>query len=351
MAGRGLKLRVDLSAIVQNYRHLCKVAGKSTTSAVVKADSYGLGADKICPLLYSEDCREFFVARIGEAIALKDYIPSTDTTIYVMDGITNENDLKICHTYGFIPVLNSLNQIRIYKAHPCPAALHIDTGMNRLGIRTQDINKIDLPKDNIVMVMSHAACADDEDDTMTEGQFKAFKQACEAYPKAKKSFCNSAATLKYPYMHCDLVRPGIAIYGGFPGMKPVVSLSAPILQIRNIPKGETIGYGATYTAETDLKTATLGIGYADGLSRILTNRGRVFIGGHACSILGRVSMDLTSINISDLTGEAKSEDEVEILGPHQTIMDLAKDAQTISYEVITTLGKTIEKCYLNNKSI
>lgn len=349
MSARGLVLKVDLSAILENYKYLCALGKDATTAAVVKADAYGLGADIIAPLLYQHGCRNFFVARIGEAMSLAPLL--NDARIYILDGVSSTNDLEHCRAHGLIPILNSRAQIETYKKAPCPAALHIDTGMNRLGIRPEEIDLINLSELDLKLLMSHAACADDDDDEMTGVQFSKFQKIRKQFPDIPASFCNSAATIKYPEMHCDLTRPGIALYGGIFDMKPVVSLSAPIRQIRSVKKGDTIGYGATYTADQDMTVATVGIGYADGLFRSLSNTGKVFINNQACPILGRISMDLLSIDISKIDNKVKLNSEVEILGKNQSISELAQDAETISYEVITTLGKTIEKCYLNSTSI
>lgn len=349
MSARGLVLKVDLSAILESYKYLCALGKDATTAAVVKADAYGLGADIIAPLLYQHGCRNFFVARIGEAIRLAPLLKGA--RIYILDGVSSTDDLEHCRANDLIPILNSRAQIETYKKTPCPVALHIDTGMNRLGIRPDEIDFINLNELDLKLLMSHAACADDDDDEMTGVQFSKFQKIRKQFPDIPASFCNSAATIKYPEMHCDLTRPGIALYGGIFDMKPAVSLSAPIRQIRSVTKGDTIGYGATYTADQDMTVATVGIGYADGLFRSLSNTGKVFVNNHACPILGRVSMDLLSIDISKIDKKDKLDSEVEILGKNQSISELAQDAETISYEVITTLGKTIEKCYLNSTSI
>ncbi len=341
---RGLLLTVDLNALKDNYAALAAKAKGAKTAVSIKANAYGLGADRCGTALYEAGCRDFFVARMGEALALKPHV--RDAKIYIFDGITSPEDLDLCHEHGLTPTLNNHEQITVFKEKPCPAILHIDTGMNRLGLHHSQVERVSpTTREYIEMVMTHAACADDDNDEMTEEQFARFEKAAAQFPNAKRSVCNSAATQKYPHMHSDLVRCGIAVYGAY-GMKPVAHLTAPILSIHKGRKGETVGYGATYTFEQDATIATLGIGYADGLLRSGSNTAHFYINGTPCPITGRISMDLTTTDISALGDSPKVGDSVEILGEHQNIDALAKDLSSIPYEVLTAFGNAMPKNYI-----
>lgn len=346
---RGLSLHIDLDILIQNYQRLEKqLQGRARMSVAVKADAYGLGIEKLAPLYYGMGCRNFFVARIGEADYLRSLI-SDDAAIYVLDGITKESEYETFKNKKITPVVNTLDQLKL--ACGLPVVLHFDTGMNRLGFSWDDISRIKKLSPQIQMIMTHPACADEDDKSLTEKQFRQFKAIRSEFRDIPASFCNSAALFSDDEWHLDLVRPGIALYGGVSlshdqtHIQNVVSLYAPVLQTRVLQKGEKVGYGATYTAKDVMDTAIVGIGYADGLFRQLSNRGYIFYRGQKCPIIGRVSMDLTIIDISACSPKPKAQDMVEILGPHQSVDDLANLADTIGYDVLTRLGKTLKKCY------
>ena len=346
---RGLKLHIDLDAVRHNYQTLqSHIDENCRMSVAVKADAYGLGVDKLAPFFHELGCRDFFVARIGEAVELKSLIPN-DSLIYIFDGLTSVNDAKTCREHGFIPVINSLLQAEL--AGDLPVALHFDTGMNRLGLPLCDLSEVGNKPLNIKIILTHAASADVAGSTQTAEQFKRFQTDMDYFPDAQASFANSAASLSNTDWHLNMIRPGIALYGGESlrhaetDIKDVVTLSAPILQIRQIKAEETVGYGASYTADHDMTIATVSIGYADGFFRSLSNTGYTFVKNKKCDIIGRVSMDLITIDISHIANEITANDIVEIIGPNITLEEFAKNAGTIGYEVLTRLGKSMEKCY------
>tara|TARA_B100000686_G_scaffold354717_1_gene466623 strand:- start:2438 stop:3493 length:1056 start_codon:yes stop_codon:yes gene_type:complete len=346
---RGLKLEIDLNALRHNCNRIQNtLPNTANMGAAVKADAYGLGVNKVAPLLYQEGIRDFFVARIGEADVLNNILPH-DRNIYILDGLTSENDRKICQSKGYLPVINSFDQAA--RAGDLPIALHIDTGMNRLGIRDQEANDPRLQRLNIKLLMTHAASADVPDSPQTQDQYKCFEKVRKYFPGIPASFANSAASLSTPEYACDMARPGIALYGGWSlphtqtGIRDVVSLSAPVLQIRKVMAGEAVGYGAQYIAARDMDVATLGIGYADGLFRNLGDKGIIALNGKICPMVGRISMDLTTVDISNMQTPPTPGQHAEIIGPNIPLQAFAEKAGTIGYEVLTRLGKCMEKCY------
>ncbi len=348
---RGLELNIDIGALAKNYRTIeNRLQGQSQMSVAVKADAYGLGIEKLAPLFYELGCRNFFVARTGEAMELNNILPKK-RQIYVLDGVKSFDENILFKNNNITPVVNTLHQMRYVR--DIPVVLHFDTGMNRLGLSFNSIQKIKRLEADIKFIMTHAASADEPNNIQTDQQFKNFARIRQHFKNIPASFANSAASFSNSEWHLDLVRPGIALYGGesLPHdqthIENVVSLYAPVLQTRSLLKGETVGYGATYKAERPIETATLGIGYADGLFRQLSNTGSVYYRGQKCPIIGRVSMDLTIIDISNCSPKPKTDDMVEILGPYQSVDDLARDADTIGYDVLTRLGKSIKKCYSN----
>ena len=351
---RGLQLHINLAAIRQNYNILKNAAGNARIGAAVKADAYGLGMDRLAPLFHALGCRDFFVARMGEARALKNILPD-NAEIYIFDGLTSAEDVEVCRKNHFIPVINSIAQAEI--AGDLPVALHIDTGMNRLGLSLSDIETVKDMRLNLKLILTHAASADDPASPQTAAQFEDFKNIRTQFPGIPASFANSAAALSNPEWQLDMIRPGVALYGGASlphgrtGIKDAVSLSAPILQIRQINVGETVGYGASFKAKQQMIVATIGIGYADGFFRSLSNQGYVYIQDTKCPIVGRVSMDLITVDISACTPCPAPGDMAEIIGPHIPLEVFAENAGTIGYEVLTRLGKSMEKCYAETLQI
>ena len=355
--GAGGRLTIDLAALRRNYTHLAKLAGEADCAAVVKADAYGLGLEPVARALTSEGCRTFFVARAHEGVALRDLNPSA--RIHVLDGVTDES-LSAIRFNGLVPVLNSTYQIGLWReaggSEPC--CIHVDTGMNRLGLRPDEFEMLctdgALDGLKVAMVMTHPACADDPHDPMNAVQREGFERVRALAPNAPHSFCNSAALLGgAPALDC--VRPGIALYGGeaVNGREPletVARLESRIIQRRHVEPGETVGYGATWRAERETELAVCAVGYADGfprasgtgvpLRRTVQEAGHGAIGGIRVPIVGRVSMDLTIFDVTDVPADLlRAYDHVEMFGDTISLDDAARAAGTIGYEMLTSLGR------------
>jgi alanine racemase len=359
-------LTIDLDALVANYRRLRELASPAECAAVVKADAYGLGLAQAAPSLARAGCKTFFVATLGEAKALRALLPGA--TIYVFAGLM-PGTAEFLHQHDLRPVLNSAEEIREWasfsasKGEKLPCAVHIDSGMNRLGLSEQDVDAMAGAGDlwsaiKLALVMSHLACADEPKHPKSEAQLKAFDRLRARLPKALASLANSAGILLGPAYAYDLVRPGIALYGGKPHrqgnnpFQPVVHLKGRILQVRNVAAGETVGYGATRTLKHASRIAIVSVGYADGLFRSLSTKDgeeglAVYIGAHAAPILGRVSMDLITVDVTLVPENLSRRGEwVELIGPNVPAQELAARAGTIDYEVLTNLGRRAYRRYI-----
>jgi alanine racemase len=347
------RLTIDLDAIVRNYRRIVARAPASTVAAVVKANAYGLGAGPVTAALAAAGCEHFFVAHLSEVAAVREAAPA-GTLIYVLNGLAAGAEAD-CGALGAIPVLNSLTQLAAWRARG-PAILQVDSGMQRLGLSPPEIERLVaapalLHGVALRYVMSHLACADEPESPANPAQRDRFAEICAQLPPARRSLGNSGGAFLGSDYHFDLLRPGIALYGGAPqpgvAMEPVVSLTAGIVQTRAVPAGSGIGYGLTASADTDRVIATIGMGYADGWPRRLGGRGSAFVGDMRVPIVGRVSMDSMLIDVSDVTDDARQVGApVELLGSHQTIDDVARDAETISYEILTQLGTRYARRYI-----
>lgn len=356
-------LRVDLTAIRENYRILdARTALSCETAAAVKADAYGLGAIPCAKALYEAGCRTFFVATPEEGAELRPHLPE-HAAIAILHGYdaSYHNEYKNFH---LVPVLNSLPQIKEYagSVNKGPAILHFDTGMNRLGLEKSEAdslieNRSLLEKLKILLVMSHLASSEEPANPKNTEQAERFLKITKKYQGTRRSLCNSSAIFTDKSWHLDLTRPGMALYGLNPTpesknpMQRVVTLDAPVLQVRKAGSGETAGYNATYRIEKKTRLAVVGIGYADGFLRSLGNAGKLYWKGYSLPVSGRVSMDLV---ICDLTAVPEHElpvpgDRLEIIGPNQSADELAKTAGTIGYEILTALGKRYKRTYTDNR--
>jgi alanine racemase len=331
------RLTVSPQAAVANWKFFAeRSAGE--TGAVVKADCYGLGADIIAPALAAAGAMTFFVATLGEALSLRALLGRA-VTIYVFNGPAPGESATFAQA-ALIPVLNSPAQIALWDAR-LPHALHIDTGMNRLGLKAHELSAAEHLKP--LIVMSHLACASDSAHPKNVAQRARFLEAAARFPDAKKSLAASGGVLLGRGYTFDMTRPGIGLYGGGamdeanPSLSVVATLEAPILQVFDLPAGESVGYGATFASPFPLKAATVALGYADGWLRSLSGKGYGHIGGATCPLLGRVSMDLVTIDIS-AAPNARAGDLVEFLGANVKLDDVAARAGTISYEVLTNLS-------------
>lgn len=338
------RLLVDHAAIADNWRYFAKLA---PAAAVVKADAYGLGAADASLALAQAGARSFFAATSAEALEVRQAL-GAGPQIFVLNGPTEE-DAEAMRAAELIPVLNSLAQIALWNARG-PMALHIDTGMNRLGIGPEELGEacVAMKGATLTLVMSHLACAADIAHPMNAAQRTRFIDAASLFPKAPLSLASTAGALIGPDYRFDLIRPGIGLYGAGgldadnPALSTVATIEAPILQVRDVEPGESFGYGATFAATNKLRAATVALGYADGYLRSLSGRGYGVLAGAKCAILGRVSMDLI---ILDVTGSAEAREGamVEFLGPNARLDDIAALAGTAPYEVLTTFAGTVRK--------
>jgi alanine racemase len=361
-------LTIDLYALAANYRLLRDRAAPAECAAAVKANGYGLGAEKVVLALAEAGCRTFFVATVDEGIAIRRALAHrfdaviTDAVIYVLNGPEGAETVLVEHALR--PVLNSLGNIAAWAdcARRCgvslAAALHVDTGMARLGLPGDELDRLVAEPERleglrVTCLMSHLACADSPDHELNRRQLDAFRSARERLPAVPASLANSSGIFLGADYHADLVRPGAALYGVAPfrgrpnPMAQVVRLEARILQVRKIDTDCTVGYGATHCAERPERIATVAAGYADGYLRSLSNRGSGFIAGRRVPLVGRVSMDLITFDVSDVPQEhAFPGAMVELIGPHYPVDAVAADAGTIGYEILTALGPRYRRVYV-----
>jgi alanine racemase len=359
-------LTIDLDALAANYRRLRELAGLAECAAVVKADAYGLGMAEAAPALWRQGCKTFFVATPDEARALRKFLPHA--VIYVLAGLM-PGTADIFRKHGLRPVLNSADEIREWASFSAkvgealPCAIHVDSGMNRLGLSAAEVDAVAAernlwPAFTLSLVMSHLACADEPEHPKSAAQRKIFDDLRARLPKALASLANSAGILLGRAYTYDVVRPGIALYGGKLHSRgsrefaPVVDLKGRILQVRDVAAGETVGYGATRTLRRRSRVATVSVGYADGFFRSLSTKDGetgfvAYVGPHAAPILGRVSMDLITVDVTDVPeAHAARGGWVELMGPHVTAQALAHHAGTIDYEVLTNLGARAFRRYI-----
>lgn len=363
-------LHIDLDALVANWWRLGSMAPQAECAAVVKADGYGLGAAEVGKALQKAGCRRFFVAHSEEALALRAALP--DATIHILHGPTTGGEAELAAA-GLTPVLSTPSQIEAWSAlakrlgRRLPAALHVDTGMNRLGLTEAEAYAVatdpaHLEGIDLAFVMSHLACADEPDHPLNHRQAETFAALRQRFPNLKGSLANSAGIFLGPAWHHDILRPGIALYGANPldpsagprreasRMAEVVHLQGKILQVRSVDRGMTVGYGAGYIVEKPTQIATVAVGYADGFSRALSGRGSAIIKGRQghvrVPIAGRVSMDLITLDVSALdASDCRPGTAVSLLGGGIDIDEQAALAGTIGYELLTQLGKRYRRIY------
>jgi alanine racemase len=351
------RLSIDIAAAIWNYNEIRRRIGRAEAAAVVKADAYGLGADVLSPAFLAAGCRTFFVATPEEGFTLRAALPpSPAATLYVLHGLAGAA-AKTLDEAGLTPVLSSpedLAKARAYakaRGKPLSAALHFDTGMNRLGLDA-DGNGPDLTGLTPTLLMSHLAVADEPEHPLNARQRDRFEALRGRFPGVRASLSGSAGVLLGSPYHYDLVRPGIALYGGNPAkagpnpFKAVARLEAPILQCREVAAGESVGYGASYRTERATRVATLGIGYADGYLRSLGNRGAVMLGGQSAPVIGRISMDLITVDVTDTPPALSRPGQfAELMGEALTLDALAEAAGTANYEILTRLGQRLARRY------
>ncbi len=360
-ARAGAILTIDLGAIIANWRLLAQRIAPAECGAVVKADAYGLGAAAVAPALAAAGVRTFFVAHLTEAIALRALLP--DALIGVFHGLMSGCEADYLE-HRLLPVLNHPGEIDRWsalarrQAVALPAFIHIDSGMNRLGLGRADVEALAAAPHRLTGIalsafMSHLACADEQDHPMSATQLAAFRAALARLPPAPASLCNSAGVFLGPEYRFDLARPGAALYGVNPTpwranpMRPVVRLDGRVLQVRDVDSGMTVGYGATHKTGDPARIATISVGYADGYLRSLSGRGTVAVAGRLVPVIGRVSMDLITVEITSLPeGLVQPGTLVELIGPHLDVDAVAGAAGTIGYEILTSLGRRHARRYV-----
>ena len=339
------ELTVDLSALAANFRTLEAVGGVPV-HPVAKADSYGLGAVPCARRLMTEGARTFFVARASEGEALRGAL-GPEPAIYVLDGCAAGRAGRL-RAAQLRPVINTAAQLADWReAGGGPCGLQIDTGMNRLGFRVEDAPEA---FEGLELVLSHLACADDPAEPMNARQRDAFAAAAQRYPGAIRSFANSGGVFLGPDYAFDALRPGICLYGGGPEgrpdprIRPVATLTAEVLQVREVPAGETVGYSRSFTARRPSRIATCAAGYADGVLRSYSPNGLAFVAGELRPIVGRVSMDACAVDATGL--DVAVGDRIELFGANRMIDDAAAAAGTIAYELLSAITARVPRLHL-----
>ncbi len=339
-------LTIDLTAIAQNWQGLNSLSGKAVqTSAVVKANAYGLGLVPVAEALITAGVQHFFVATTTEGVQLRKII-GPEPVIQVFSGHGPGGTTEI-QAANLVPVLNSPEQFRLHQTSlPNHAfGIQLDTGMSRLGFQPDawSEHRNAILAAHPVLLMSHLACADTPDHPMNRRQLARFHRLTDGL-NIPRSLAATGGILLGPDYHFDLTRPGIGLYGCLPydAAQPVLNLSLPVIQIRHLTPGDTVGYANSWTATEKTRIATLAAGYADGLPRSLSNKGNVYHGPTPCPLIGRVSMDMITVDISHLPGIP---DSLNIICEHQSADRLATDADTIGYEILTSLGARYERRY------
>ncbi|MBX3479612.1 MAG: alanine racemase [Caulobacter sp.] len=351
------RLLINLDALAANYHTLKGVGMGVEVAPVVKADAYGLGAVKVSERLWEEGARTFYVARLSEGEVLREAMGARQADILVFDGAAPGSGPRL-KAANLVPVLNSLEQIARWRAEadgpPLRAALHVDTGMNRLGLTMDEIAMLarrpaELAGLEVGWILSHLACADEPGNLMNAVQRQKFDDARFLFRQARASLANSAGVFISPTYAFDQIRPGISLYGGDPTglhsarFETVATLEAPILQVRRVAPGETIGYGGDFKARRPMRVAIIGIGYADGVLRSASKGGRVWYADGPRPVLGQVSMDLTAVDITDVPETEDFGDMVEVFGPNLSLDAAAAGAGTSAYELLVRIGSRSER--------
>jgi alanine racemase len=363
----GALLTIDLDAIAENYRRLRALLrpgagnGGAQCAGVVKADGYGCGAVPVAKRLFAEGCRVFFVARPDEGFRLKPHLPEAE--VCVLDGLL-PGLVDDYAAAGLVPVLNDAGQVEAWTAYCAandlrpPVVIHVDTGMNRLGLGEKDALALAEDKDALsafsdVLVMSHLVVSEEPENPVNAQQLAAFEPIRARFPRAKASLANCSGIFLGPKYHFDLARPGYALYGGNPTpgkpnpMRHAVQLLARVIAVREVDKAGTVGYGATARIGAGGRIATIAVGYADGYLRSLSNRGEAWIGPHRAPLIGRVSMDLVTLDVSSVPPEACQVGAfAELIGANVPVDDVADRAGTNGYEILTSLGPRYHRSYL-----
>ncbi|MEM8689188.1 MAG: alanine racemase [Pseudomonadota bacterium] len=367
----GAELHIDLAALADNYRMFAAAAAPSDCAGAIKGDAYGLGLAPVAKCLWAAGCRIYFVALTQEGLDLRALLP--DAVIYVLNGLF-PGAAETVSAAGLRPVLSSLEEVDEWaawcsqKGARLPAALHVESGINRLGLTAANVETLAgrteaLAAFELTLVMSHLSSADDPEAPANQTQIERFDHLRSLLPEAPASLANSPGSLNGPEYRYDLVRVGIGLYGGEPfasrpgRVKPVVRLISHLAQVRELATGESVGYRGTWSASRPSRIAIIPIGYKDGYPRCLSSDPEkpdawVSIAGQRAPVVGRVSMDMITVDVTDLAdGVAVRGAEVEIFGTNPTVDELAARAGTISYEIFTGLGSRFARVYSLNESL
>jgi len=358
-------LSINLGALQNNYKLLQDRVAPAECAACVKADAYGLGVAQVVPALADAGCKTFYVAYAEEGAEVARMLPQA--RVYILHGVWPGTE-NLFRNHGLTPVLNSLDQVDTWaevaraRGEQLEAALHVDTGMTRLGLDQMELDELAaapqrLEGIKLTLIMSHLCCGDDPGSQMNREQLERFEQIRASLPPAPASLAASGGIFLDPEYHFDMVRAGIALYGGRPvegadnPMAEVVGASARVLQVRAVDSPKTVGYGAAHKVTKPSRIATISVGYADGYIRSLSGRGYACIDGIAAPVVGRVSMDLITLDVS-----AVPEDKVgpgtfvDLIGGGADLDDVADQAGTISYELLTRLGRRFHRQYVDGAS-
>jgi len=356
----GAVLHIDLAALGRNWQRLQQQIGAATCAGVVKANGYGLGLEQVGDALWRAGCRIFFVAQLSEGARLRAVLPQA--RIAVLNGLMAGDEPHML-AHNLLPVLGDAEQVdrwaqtALREGRTLPAVLHVDSGMARLGLSATDLDILATDHDRLAgiplaWVMSHLVSAEDASSPMNPQQLAHFVAARQRLPKARASLANSSGVFLGANYHFDLARPGVALYGVNPipdrlnPMEQVVGIKAKILQVREIDQGQTVGYGATFSATRPSRIATLAVGYADGYMRSLSGQSVVHIAGRAAPVAGRVSMDITTVDVTDLPADTVLPGAwADLVSPALDLGALAKTGGTIAYELLVRLGERLERRY------
>ena len=344
-------LEISKNRLIHNYNFFKKINKGGITSVTIKADAYGLGATEIYKILYGNGCRNFFVATVTEGIELRKN--NNGGSIYILNG-TENNKLKIFKKNNLIPIINNLEEINLIKKHNLNFGLHVDTGINRLGLNINNIDKKLSVNKKLKIIISHLSSADEYKNLYNNFQRNKFINLINYINNYKiiYSLSNSHGALISKHYLFNMIRPGIGIYGGHNNtrikkyLKPVIKLKAKILQIKKINKNEYIGYNQTYITNKKTWIAIIGIGYADGIKRILSNNGYIYFKNNKYKILGRISMDSITVDITKNFRIFKTGGYVELINYKNGIDKFANKCQTISHEILTSISKRVERKYV-----
>lgn len=364
LARAGAVLEIDLAAIVANWRRLAAELKPGTEcAAVVKADAYGLGVARVAPRLAAAGCTLFFVATIDEGLALRRLLPGVEIAVFdgLLPGTAREfRDARL------IPVLNDLDQIAQWRkseaTRALPAMVHIDTGMSRLGLSPPELRRLAEERDMLAglalrAIISHLACADEAAHPMNAQQLTLFRLTLADLPRAPASLAASSGIFLGADYHFDMVRPGAALYGINPtppnpnGMAQVIRLKGRIVQVRDVDSGMTVGYGAAHRMERAGRIATVAVGYADGWLRSASHRGSAGIAGRRVPVIGRISMDLMTLDVTAIDPAlARPGAFVDLIDETHGVDEIAATAGTIGYEILTSLGARYHRIYRGEAS-